>query len=119
MKRFTAARPGLRQLAGVADPPDDALSQLHGLARTASLPSLCEAIRLLESDHFRELSYAQIQEVASYRAIELGDERFFHKAFTSGKEAAASLAFARSIGREVVLEDLQRLRASLGAAAPA
>ena len=49
-----------------------------------------------------------------YRGIELGDEWFFHKAFTPGKEAAASLGFAQQLGPEVVLDDLQRLRESLG-----
>ena len=90
------------------------LQELHRFARTASLASLCEAIRLLESDRFCELTDSDIQQVANYRGIELGDEWFFRKAFTPGKEAAASLAFAQRLGPEVVLEDLQRLRGSLG-----
>ena len=95
------------------------LRELHRLARSARLPSLCEAIRLLESDKFSELTEPQIHEVASYRPIELGDEWFFRGPFTPGKEAAASLAFARYLGREVVLDDLQRLRESLGVEASA
>jgi hypothetical protein len=93
---------------------DSLLEELHGFARAACVPSLCEAIRLLESDKFRELTGRDIQDVANYRGIELGDEWFFHKAFTTGKEAAASLAFAQQLGPEVVLDDLQRLRESLG-----
>jgi hypothetical protein len=69
---------------------------------------------LLESDKFCELTGSDIREVANYRGIEIGDECFFHKAFTPGKEAAASLAFAQQLGPELVLDDLQRLRESLG-----
>ncbi len=94
--------------------PDSLLQELHGFARTACLPSLCEAIRLLESDKFCELTGRDIQDVANYRSIEIGDEWFFRKAFTPGKEAAASLAFAQQLGPDVVLDDLQRLRESLG-----
>ena len=90
------------------------LEELRSLSRSASVPSLCEAIRLLESDKFSELTGTHIREVANYRSIELGDELFFHRAFTPGKEAAASLAFARQLGREVVLDDLTRLRETLG-----
>ncbi len=90
------------------------LADLHHLEGTALPPALCEAIRLLESDRFEQLTDAHIHEVASYRAIELGDETFFERAFTPGKEAAASLGFARLLGRERVLDDLRRLRDSLG-----
>jgi hypothetical protein len=93
------------------------IAELHRLTAKASLPSLREAIRLLESEQFEALTPDHIREVADYRSIELGSERFFHRAFTPGKEAAASLAFARRLGRRVVLEDLQRLRASLGRSA--
>jgi hypothetical protein len=77
---------------------------------------LCESIRLLQSDRFELLSDADVRAVADYRAIELGDEVFFERAFSQGKEAAASLAFARLLGREQVLEDLRLLRDSLGCA---
>ena len=47
-----------------------------------------------------------------YQAIKLGEEWFFDKAFTTGKEVAASLGYAMHLGREVVLEDIRRLRAT-------
>ncbi len=88
----------------------DVLADLHQLHGDALPPALCEAIRLLESDKFERL----ILDVANYRAIELEEEPFFERAFTPGKQAAASLGFARLLGRDVVLDDLRRLRASLG-----
>jgi hypothetical protein len=105
MERFESSEEGVCELL---------IAELHRLAAGASLPSLREAIRLLESEQFDALTPEHIRDVAGYRSIELGSERFFHRAFTPGKEAAASLAFARQLGRRVVLDDLQRLRDSLG-----
>ena len=93
---------------------ESVLRELHSLAKHARVPSLCEAIRLLESDKFDALTGSQIREVGNYGAVEIGDEWFFRRAFSPGKEAAASLAFAQRIGRDRVLEDLRRLRGSLG-----
>ena len=76
-------------------------------------PALTESIRLIESEKFDQLTDRHIREVAEYRAIELEEEWFFERAFSTGKEAAASLAFAQMLGREVVLDDLQRLHTSL------
>lgn len=85
------------------------------MQRAITLPSLAEAIRLLESDQFEQLTDEQIRDIGQYRAIEIDSEVFFEKAFTPGKEVAASLGFARMLGRSVVLEDLQRLlRTSMG-----
>ncbi len=95
-------------------PDPNLLADLHQLEGAALPPALCEAIRLLESDRFEQLTDADIHAVASYRSIELGDETFFERAFTPGKEAAASLGFARLLGRNRVLEDLRHLRATLG-----
>ena len=90
------------------------LAVLHQLEKVAIASSLGEAVRLLESTRYHELTDAHIHEVANYRAIELGDELFFERAFSSGKEAASALALARELGREVVLEDLRRLASTLG-----
>jgi hypothetical protein len=92
------------------------LAELRRFESDVLPPALCEAIRLLESDKFECLTDSDILAVANYRAIELGDEPFFERAFTPGKEAAASLGFARLLGRDVVLEDLRRLRQTLGCA---
>jgi hypothetical protein len=70
--------------------------------------------RLLESDKFERLSDSDLHEIANYRAVELEDDVFFERAFTPGKEAAATLGFARHLGRDAVLGDLHRLRATLG-----
>jgi len=90
------------------------LAELHRFEAGALPPALCEAIRLLESERFVELTDAHIQAVANYQAISLGGAVFFERAFTPGKEAAASLGYARLLGRERVLDDLRRLRAALG-----
>jgi hypothetical protein len=90
--------------------------QLHRFERSALTPALRETVRLLESDKFERLTEADIRAIANYRAVELDDEIFFERPFTPGKEAAAALAFARQLGRDVVLRDLERLRATLGCA---
>ena len=90
------------------------LDELRTLEWDVLLPSLCESIRLLESEEFESLTDADVHAIANYRAVDLGRETFFERAFTPGKEAAASLGFARIIGREAVLGDLQHLHASLG-----
>ena len=81
--------------------------------RRFTLPALEEAIRLLRSEKFRDLTSEHIRAVAEYRSIEIGDEIFFERAFTPGKEVAASLGFAQHLGRRPVLEDLLRLQATL------
>ena len=96
------------------DPSQALLGELHALEWSALTPALCEAIRLLESDKFDQLTDAHVREIASYRSVELAEEIFFERAFSPGKEAAASLAFALRLGRGIVLDDLQRLRAALG-----
>ena len=88
--------------------------QLHRFERRALTPALHETVRLLESDKFETLTEADIRAIANYRAVELDDEVFFERPFTPGKEAAAALAFARQLGRDVVLHDLERLRAAMG-----
>jgi hypothetical protein len=90
------------------------LDELHLHESRAFPAALCEAIRLLESERFGQLTDADIREVANYRTITLDGAEFFARAFTPGKEAAASLGLARLLGRERVLDDLLRLRAALG-----
>ena len=93
------------------------LAELHKFERALTVASLGEAIRLLESDRFEELTAAQIREVGEYRPIQLGEERFFEKAWSSGKEVAAALGFAQHLGPEAVRKDLASLLASLPGAA--
>ena len=81
--------------------------------------SIAEALRLLESDRFPELTEAHVREVMEYQPIELSGERFFARAWSRGKEAGATLGFALHLGARVVRDDLLRLRASLGGAAEA
>jgi hypothetical protein len=88
------------------------LTELLRLERGLTVPSLSEAIRLLESEKFHRLTSAQIRAIAQYQSIEIAGERFFDKAFSTGKEAAGSLGYAQQLGREAVLEDLRRLRAT-------
>ena len=89
------------------------LAELHKFERKLTVASLSEAIRLLESDRFEDLTAAQIREVGEYRSIQLGEERFFEKAWSRGKEVAAALGFAQHLGPEAVRKDLLSLRASL------
>ncbi len=74
--------------------------------------SIHEALRLLDSPLFAELSEQHVREVSEYRPIELAGETFFAAAWTRGKEAGATLGFARLLGAEFVRDDLTRLLAS-------
>ena len=99
---------------GNAPPIDeDVMSELHGLERYLNLPSVEELIRLLKSGRFERLTDTDVRIVGEYGSIELGDESYFARAFSAGKEVAASLALARVLGARRVLGDLLALRASM------
>jgi hypothetical protein len=83
-----------------------------GLTETA----IREALRLLSSPRFDELTEHHVREVAEYRPIELGGERFFEPAWSRSKEAGATLGLARLLGADCVRDDLDRLRTSLAGA---
>jgi hypothetical protein len=87
--------------------------ELRQLQRDLSEPSLAEALRLLESPRFEKMTDRHVREVAEYRPIEVGGERFFERAWSRSKEASAMLGFARLLGAGLVSRDLQRLRGSL------
>jgi hypothetical protein len=89
------------------------MPELHGIERHLNLPSVEELIRLLRSDLFERVTDAHLRAVGEYGAIELDGESFFARAFSAGKEVAASLALARELGVRQVLADLQALRASM------
>jgi hypothetical protein len=89
------------------------MPELHGIERHLNLPSVEELIRLLRSDRFERITDAHVRAVGEYGAIELDGESFFARAFSAGKEVAASLALARELGVRQVLADLQALRASM------
>jgi hypothetical protein len=92
---------------------DDLIFELHGWARKLYLSSLDEAIRLIESDKVGKLNDQHIHRIAEYREIIIDGERFFHRAFSGGKEVAACLAYAMWIGWPEVLDDMQRFRLSV------
>jgi hypothetical protein len=89
------------------------MAELRRHEQRLTLASLEEAIRLLRSEKFDALTDEQLRAVAEYGSIEIGDEAFFERAFSAGKEAAASLGYALHQGRHAVLEDLLRLQATL------
>ena len=89
------------------------LRNLQGLLTECAL---AEALRLLESPRAAELTEQHVREVAEYRPIELAGERFFERAWSRSKEAAAALGFALLLGSHVVREDLIALSATLGGA---
>ena len=82
------------------------------LKRELTEPALAEALRLLESPRFAEVTEAHVREVGQYRPIELAGERFFERAWSRSKEAGAMLGFARLLGAAFVRQDLRRLRAT-------
>jgi len=68
---------------------------------------------LIESDKVEKLTGRHIQCIAEYDAITIDGECFFDKAFSSGKQVAACLAFAMEIGWREALDDMMRLRVTL------
>ena len=96
---------------------DDLIQELRAdlrqLQRDLTEAALAEALRLLESPRFEELTDQQVREVAEYRAIEIAGERFFGPAFSRSTEAGAMLGFARLLGAGSVRDDLPRLRGSI------
>ncbi|MBI1816889.1 MAG: hypothetical protein HYR72_18065 [Deltaproteobacteria bacterium] len=89
------------------------LAELHTWERRLVLRSLEEAIRLIESEKVAKLTGQHLHCIAEYDAITIDGESFFDKAFTSGKEVAACLAFAMELGWREALDDMTRLRAIL------
>jgi len=88
-------------------------AELWRLERGLTEASLAEALRLLDSPRFEELTEQHVREVSEYRPIEIAGERFFERAFSRSKEAGATLGFARLLGADNVRADLERLRASV------
>ena len=88
-------------------------AELWQLERGLSEASLAEALRLLGSPRFAEVTEQHVREVSEYRPIEIAGERFFERAFSRSKEAGATLGFARLLGADNVRADLERLRASI------
>jgi hypothetical protein len=76
-------------------------------------PGLAEALRLLGSPSVEQLTERHVREVAEYRPIELAGERFFERAWTRSKEAAATLGFALLLGTDTVRQDLLQLATSV------
>jgi hypothetical protein len=61
----------------------------------------------------KKLTGQHIHCIAEYDAITIDGERFFDKAFSSGKEVAACLAFAMEIGWLEALDDMMRFRVTV------
>jgi hypothetical protein len=89
------------------------LAELHTWERQLVLRSLDEAIRLIESEKVEKLTGQHIHRIAEYDAISIDGECFFDKAFTTGKEVAACLAFAMEIGWREALDDMLRFRVTV------
>ena len=87
--------------------------ELRLVERELTEASLAEALRVLESPRFEELTERHVREVSEYRPIELAGERFFERAWSRSKEAGAALGFARLLGADSVRADLARLTAAV------
>jgi len=74
------------------------------------LPALDELIRLLSSKKFYLLSEEQIWEIGEYRPIKIEGKLFFERPCSRGKPVATLLMLAKKIGKEVVGEDLKKLK---------
>ena len=88
-------------------------AELWAIERDLTDAALAEALRVLGSPHFAELTDEHVREVSEYRPIEIAGERFFERAWSRSKEAGATLGFARLLGAERVRSDLERLRAAV------
>ena len=107
--------PGSPFLTATDDLHQRLREDLRSFQKELTEPSLREALRLLESPHSAKLTPQHVREVAEYRPIEIAGERFFERAWSRSKAAAAALGFALLLGPDAVREDLLALAASLGA----
>jgi hypothetical protein len=89
------------------------LDLLHAAELQLTPAAVEELIRLVRSSHFHSITPQQIRHVGEYGTIEIEGERYFERSFSPGKEASSSLALARMLGPDEVLEDLLDLRDSL------
>ena len=89
------------------------LRLLHDAELQLTGAAVEELIRLVRSPHFHAVTAEQIRSIGEYETIEVEGERYFERAFSPGKETSSSLALARMIGRDEMLEDLIDLRDSL------
>lgn len=83
--------------------------QLHSFQSLLTEAALAEALRLLESPRFGDLTEQHVREVGEYRPIEIAGERFFDRAWSRSKEVAATLGFALLLGADTVREGLLQL----------
>jgi hypothetical protein len=86
------------------------LAELHNWERQLVVQSLNEAIRLMQSKKAEKLTAHHLHAIAEYGAIQIDEEVFFAKAFTSGKDVAACLGLAMQIGWQEALDDIVRFR---------
>ena len=94
----------------------EVVSQVRKLSMRVFVPGLEELVRLIGSDKFDGLSEARIGMIGDYHPIEIGGERFFGRAFSASKEAAAILRLAKGQdlpGRKAILAELRSLLAAL------
>lgn len=110
--RCSALRPGREEIV-TEDLRRRLCQELRSFERDLTEASLAEALRLLGSPVAAELTNDHVREIAAYRPIEVSGERFFERAWSRSKEAAATLGFALLLGTDTVREDLRRLAASL------
>ena len=84
-------------------------NELRSFQSLLTEAALAESLRLLESPHFEDLTEQHVREVGEYRPIEIGGERFFERAWSRSKEAAATLGFALLLGADTVRDGLRQL----------
>ena len=85
-------------------------NELRSFQSLLTEAALTESLRLLESPRFEDLTEQHVREVGEYRPIEIGGERFFERAWSRSKEAAATLGFALLLGADAVIEGLRQLQ---------
>jgi hypothetical protein len=73
-------------------------------------PGLDELIRFLSSDKFNELSEKHLDALRRSEPVIIGDQVFFRNPFSRGSDVAGILYLAQELGKEIVLEDLRRLK---------
>jgi hypothetical protein len=84
-------------------------NELRSFQSLLTEAALAESLRLLESPRFEDLTEQHVREVGEYRPIEIGGERFFERAWSRSKEAAATLGFALLLGADTVRDGLRQL----------
>jgi len=86
---------------------EEVVKKINSFILNLNEASVNEAVRLIESGKFNSVNRDNFTEIGNYHPIEINGEKFFDKAFSTGKEVALILRFAEQNNEKYVLKELK------------